>query len=228
MATAVRSYIEWDQFDDDVLIRAVLSGDRELFGIIVRRYSGRVYRVALSVVRNFADAEDVVQDTFVSALQHLHQYSGRARFISWLTRIALNNSLARVSLRSRTLNLIDDEEHPLSDQLMDAAPGPEQQLVAAQDSEILKRAIEALPHHHREVIALRDLHELDTRTAARRLGITEENLKVRLHRGRRSLRSLLGAGRYDGCPARAAGERPVQSLPDPACGDRRRSAPPRG
>ena len=228
MATAIPSYIECNQFDDDVLVRGVLSGDRELFGVIVQRYSRRVYRVALSVVRNFADAEDVVQDTFVSAFQHLHQYSGRAKFISWLTRIALNNSLARVSLRSRTLNLIDDEEHPLANHLMDATPSPEEQLVAAQDSEILKRAIDALPEHHREVIALRDLHELNTRTAARQLGITEENLKVRLHRGRRSLRSLLRAGLYDGHSAGAAGERPAQSLPDLACGDRRRPAPPRG
>ncbi len=201
MATAVRSY-EWDQFDDEALIRGVLSGDRELFGVIVRRYSHRVYRVALSVVRNFADAEDVVQDTFVSALQHLHQYSGRAKFISWLTRIAMNNSLARVGSRSRTLNLIDDEEHPLAAQLTDAKPSPEQQLVAAQDSDILRRAIDALPEPHRKVIALRDLHELDTRTAAEQLGISEENVKVRLHRARRSLRSFLVTGPDD------AGQRP--------------------
>ncbi len=197
MATAVRSSFEWEQFDDDVLIRAVLSGDRELFAIIVRRYSQRVYRVALSVVRNFADAEDVVQDTFVSALQHLHQYSGRAKFISWLTRIAVNNSLARVGSRSRTLNLIDDEEHPLAAQVPDPKPNPEQQVAAAQGSEILKRAIDALPESHRKVIALRALHELDTKTVAEQLGISEENVKVRLHRARRSLRSILGASRDD-------------------------------
>ena len=196
MATAVRSYIEWDQSDDDVLVRAVLSGDRELFGILIRRYSRRVYGVALSVVRNFADAEDVVQDTFLSALQHLEQYSGRARFMAWLTRIAINNSLARIASRSRECNVIDDEEHPLANQLADTQPNPEQQAVAAQTSEILKQAIRALPENHRDVIALRDLCELDTRTAARRLGISEENLKVRLHRGRRSLRSILANGSH--------------------------------
>lgn len=198
MATAVGSYSEWDQLEDDVLVQGVLSGDRELFGNIVRRHRSRLLRVALSVVRDFADAEDVVQDTFVSALEHLHQYSGRARLISWLTRIALNNSLARVASRSRHLNLLDDEEHPLAQQLADPKPNPEQHAVAAQSSEILTRALGALPENHRQVIALRDLHELDTRTAARRLGITEQNLKVRLHRGRRSLRSILKCGAQPG------------------------------
>lgn len=225
MATAVRSYLEWDQFDDDVLIRGVLSGDRELFGIIVRRYSGRVYRVALSVVRNFADAEDVVQDTFVSALQHLHQYSGRAKFISWLTRIAMNNSLARVGSRSRTLNLIDDEEHPLAAQLPDSKPNPEQHAMAAQSSEMLTEAIGALPEHHRNVIALRDFHGLDTRTAAEQLGISEENLKVRLHRARRSLRSILVKDLHDAHSAQATGERHVQSFPKGVCANRRKAAP---
>ncbi len=228
MATAVRSYIEWTQFDDDVLIRGVLSGDRELFGILVQRYSRRVYRVALSVVRNFADAEDVMQDTFVSALQHLHQYSGQARFVGWLTRITLNNSLARVGSRSRTLNLIDDEEHPLAAQLRDPKPNPEQHAIAAQSSEILTEAIGALPEHHRNVIALRDLHDLDTRTAAEQLGISEENVKVRLHRGRRSLRSILVAGLNDGHSARTTDHHPGQDLPNSVCSNRRRPLPPGG
>ncbi len=227
MATAVRSY-EWDQFDDEALIRGVLSGDRELFGVIVRRYSHRVYRVALSVVRNFADAEDVVQDTFVSALQHLHQYSGRAKFISWLTRIALNNSLARVGSRSRTVNLIDDEEHPLAARLPDSKPNPEQHAMAAQSSEILTEAIGALPEHHRNVIALRDFQGMDTRTAAEQLGISEENVKVRLHRARRSLRSILVKGLHDVYSVQAGGELQAQSFPKGVCADRRRVASPCG
>ena len=194
MAAAVRSCVDLEQFDDDTLVRGVLSGDRELFAVIVRRYSRRLHRVAISVVRDFADAEDIVQDTFVSALQHLHQYSGRAKFIGWLTRIAVNHSLACLASRSRGVCL-DDEERSFSHQLADSKPTPEQRAVAAQRSEILNQAIAALSERHRSVVALRDLHELDTRTAATHLGISEENVKVRLHRARRCLRVILTARR---------------------------------
>ncbi len=191
---AVGSCVELNQFEDDVLIRGVLSGDRELFGVIIQRYRQRLYRVALSVVRDFADAEDVVQDTFLSALQHLHQYSGRGRLVGWLTRIAMNNSLACIASRSRELPLIDDEEQSFAHKLRDTKPGPEQHFLAAQRSQILKEAVGTLPEHHRCVVAMRDLHELDTRTAAKRLGISEPNLKVRLHRSRRALRAILANG----------------------------------
>ncbi len=195
MATAVRSCVE---FEDDAVVRAVLSGDREQFTILVRRYSRRLHRIALSVVRDFADAEDVVQDTFLSALQHLHQYSGRAKFVHWLSRIAVNNSLACIALRSREIRLVDDEERPLADQISDPKPNPEQRAAAAQSSAILKEAMASLSDRHREVVTLRDLHELDTRAAATHLGISEENVKVRLHRARRSLRSLLAARQGSG------------------------------
>ncbi len=191
MATVAWSVDESNHLDDDALVREVLSGDRELFGTIVSRYYQRLYRLALSVVRNCCDAEDVVQDTFLSALQHLHQYSGQGRLINWLSRITMNNSLACIASRHRELQVIDDGEQPITVHLADITANPEQDVLAAQSSEILGQAIRALPDHHRRVIALRDLHECDTKTAAKCLGISEENVKTRLHRGRRSLRAIL-------------------------------------
>ncbi len=194
MAAAVRPYLEWDDSDDEVLVRGVLSGDHELFGIIVQRYSQRLYRVALSVVRDFADAEDVVQDTFTSALQHLSQYSGRGKLINWLARIARNNSLACIASRRRELRIVDDEEQSFALRFADSKLDPEQHAAAVQTSQLVRQAVRALPNHHRDVVALRDLDDLDTRTAAMCLGISEQNLKVRLHRGRRSLRGILVNG----------------------------------
>ena len=191
MSTVAWSVDQSNHLDDDVLVRGVLSGDRELFGTIVSRYYRRLYRLALSVVRNCSDAEDVVQDSFLNALQHLHQYSGQGRLINWLSRITMNNSLACIASRDRELRVIDDDEQPIKGHLADTKANPERDVLAAQSSQILEEAIRALPDHHRRVIALRDLHECDTKTAAKCLGISEENVKTRLHRGRRSLRAIL-------------------------------------
>jgi RNA polymerase sigma-70 factor (ECF subfamily) len=191
------SAAQWgiDQLADDEIISRVLTGDRELFAALIRRYSRRLYRVARAVLRDSGEAEDVVQDTFVSAIQNLRQFSGRGRFGSWLSRIAVNHALSRIASRRREVSLTENEDDDpslcLERRLTDRSPGPEERASSAESSEALYKALATLPERHLKVILLRYMDELDTRTVAKMLDISEENVKVRLHRARRNLRSIL-------------------------------------
>lgn len=172
---------------DEEIIARVLAGETELFEVIVRRHSRKLYRVAISVVRNESDAEDIVQDTFFSAYQHLGQFAGRANFTTWLCRIALYRALADLRSRRRELSL-DEEPEQQFPALAHRGPNPEQSLCAKEAARLLHSAIRAMPENYRRVLLMRDLDEVDTATTARELHLTETNVKVRLHRARTMLR----------------------------------------
>src|SRR5438105_13831860 len=92
-------------FSDEEIVRRVLAGDTALFEVIMRRYNQRLYRTALSILRDGAEAEDVMQDAYVRAYQHLGQFAGRSSFATWLTRIAIHEALSRNRRRTRTMQL---------------------------------------------------------------------------------------------------------------------------
>ncbi len=179
--------------DEDVVAR-VLNGDKALFEVLMRRYNQRLYRVARAILRDDAEAEDVMQDAYVRAYQHLGQFAGRAKFATWLTRIAVHEALARAHRRTR-YEALDSLGRPNGDtmKLASSAPSPEQQALSAQTNSILEAAILALPESYRTVLMMRDVEELNTAETAEALDLTEENVKVRLHRARALLRRELYA-----------------------------------
>ena len=179
--------VAFDSATDEEIVSQILAGEVHLFEVIVRRHTPRLLRVAVSVLRNDYDAEEVVQDTLVSAYQHLRQFAGRAKFTTWLTRIALYKALARASSRLREVRL-DNEQGEEPSWLVYRGPTPEQSLSASETASLLGTAIQALPETYRRVLVMRDIHEVNTETAARTLKITETNVKVRLHRARAMLR----------------------------------------
>jgi RNA polymerase sigma-70 factor, ECF subfamily len=181
-----------EQWTDEEVVDRVLAGETALYEIIMRRYNQRLYRVARSIVRDDGEAEDVMQDTYVRAYQHLDQFSRLAPFSTWLTRIAVNESLARARRRSRfeQLDLQEgDPESPASP--VESAPDPEQSTSAAELGHLLEEALLNLPEQFRTVVMLRDVEELSTSETAEALGITEQNVKVRLHRARALVRGWL-------------------------------------
>lgn len=172
---------------DEEIVAQILAGEVHLFEVIVRRHTPRLLRIAMSVLRNDGDAEEIVQDTYVSAYQHLQQFAGRAKFITWLTRIALYKALARAGSRAREVAL-DNEQGQEPSWLIHHGPSPEQTMSSAETKSLLGAAIQALPETYRRVLVMRDIDEVDTETTARELSITETNVKVRLHRARTMLR----------------------------------------
>jgi RNA polymerase sigma-70 factor, ECF subfamily len=181
-----------EQTDEDV-IRQVLAGNTGMFELLMRRYNERVYRAARAIVRVEQDAEDVMQQAYVNAFTHLRQFNGAARFSTWLTRITINESLARVRRQGRYQTC--DVEHTNVEPFMPraAAENPERQAFTRELRSLLEWAIDALPEGMREVFVLREVEGLNTAEVAEILGVSGDVIKTRLSRARASLRRLLFA-----------------------------------
>ncbi len=190
---AVLERARLEGWQDEEVVARVLAGDAALFEIIMRRYNQRLYRVARAILRDDDEAEDVMQDTYVRAFQHLSQFAGRAKFSTWLTRIAVHEALGRVRRRARFQDL-DPMMESEGDHIMASnEPDPEQQASTNELNRLLEAAVLALPQSYRAVLVLRDIEGMSTTETAAALDLTEENVKVRLHRGRALLRRELFA-----------------------------------
>jgi RNA polymerase sigma-70 factor (ECF subfamily) len=178
---------------DQQVVDQVKAGNTALYEIIMRRYNQRLYRAALSILRDSAEAEDVIQDAYVRAYQHLNQFAGHAAFSTWLTRIAIHEALRRLHLRQRNPQITEFEEDEESMNITEPSLDPEQQASMLELGQLLEEAVLELPGQYRSVIMLRDVEELSTAETAAALELTEENVKVRLHRGRAMMRDRLYA-----------------------------------
>jgi RNA polymerase sigma-70 factor (ECF subfamily) len=183
-----------EEISDEAVITRVRAGEHDLFEIIMRRYSQRLYRAARSILRNEAETEDVVQDAYVRAYTHLGQYAGKAKFSTWLTRIAVNEAIRRLRKRKQRDDML---RMAVTTPLV--AEGPDRHASDKELRQIMKSAIEGLPFAYRSVVMLRDIEDLSTAEAADCLGIPPATVKTRLHRGhtllRETLRATLGSPR---------------------------------
>ncbi len=172
---------------DEEVVERVLAGEIEIFEILMRRYNQRLYRVARAILADDGEAEDVMQDAYVRAYSHLGQFAGRARFSTWLTRIAVHEALARAR-RGRRLVQIEDLSPRKEDSMPSTERGPEQQAIQRNLQALLETAVDALPESFRAVLVLREVEGLSTAETADSLGISEALVKTRLHRARAALR----------------------------------------
>ncbi len=187
MTTEVSSSIR-----DEELIARIRAGEAHLYELIMRRYNQRIYRAARAIVKNEQEAEDVMQDAYVRAYEHLDEFEGRARFSTWLTRIAVHEALARVRRGRRFEPLDSNHEEPTM--FTPHTPNAEQQASDGEMRLVLERAIDQLPDDFREVFILRAVEELSGTETAECLDIPEETVKTRLHRARTRLQhSILAA-----------------------------------
>lgn len=173
---------------DEEVVRRVVAGDVALFEILMRRHNQRVYRAVRAVLRADDDVEDVMQQAYLNAYAHLRQFAGEARFSTWLTRIAVNEALAR---RRRGATFVQEDEEAAMQLIESSAPDPEQQASASELREVMEREVAALPDAFRAVILLRDVEGLSTAETADILGVSGEVVKTRLHRARAALRERL-------------------------------------
>jgi len=179
---------------DEEVVERVLAGDTALYEVVMRRYNTRLYRVACAILRNDGEAEDVMQDAYVRAFQHLGQFAGRAKFSTWLTRIAVHEALARAQKAKRFEDWDDMNENQQNE--IGATPlssNPESETASVEMSKILEQAIESLPLQYRTVVMMRDMEEMTTAETAESLSLTEDNVKIRLHRAHGMLRKGLFA-----------------------------------
>jgi RNA polymerase sigma-70 factor (ECF subfamily) len=184
----------FSELSDEEVVSRILKGEIALFEVIMRRYNQRLYRVARAILRNDGDAEDVVQDAYVRAYEHLAQFAGKAAFSTWLTRIAVHEALAR---KRRNGRLEELEAVPNKDArssiLKASVPNPETESAQHQTRQLLEEAIEALPSDYRTVVVMRDVEEMNVAETAAILEVSEALVKTRLHRAHAMLRKQLYA-----------------------------------
>lgn len=175
--------------DEDVVAR-VLGGETALFEILMRRHNERIYRASRAILRDDTEAEDVMQQAYVNAYTHLHQFDGRAQFRTWLTRIAVHESLARARRRGRYESL---EDSPVETFMpSQSGPDPERQAFGRELATLIESAVDRLGDGYREVFMLRQVEGLTTSETAQVLDVSEDVVKTRLSRARAALqRDLL-------------------------------------
>jgi RNA polymerase sigma-70 factor, ECF subfamily len=178
-----------EQSTDEEIVRRIVGGDAALFEILMRRHNQRIYRAVRAVLRADDDAEDVMQQAYLNAYQHLHQFAGDAQFSTWLTRIAVNEALGRRRKRTRAL---DQGTADVDISLVESdTPDPEQEASNSELRDVMEREVAALPDAFRVVVVMRDVEGLSTSETAICLGISEDLVKQRLHRARAMLRENL-------------------------------------
>ncbi len=179
-------------------LEALQQRDKKAFAQLVNQNSNRIYRLALKMVGNEQDAEDVLQETFIKAYKSIEGFEGRSKISTWLYRIAVNESLMLLRKRKDGVTHIDagikqDNGDIIPRQIIDWCCLPEKELMSSEVRDHIRKAIQTLSDANRAAFLLRDVEGLSTREASQALNISESALKVRLMRSRMQLREELTA-----------------------------------
>ena len=182
--------------DDAELVRRVLARDADAFRTIMQRHNRRLYRIARSVLRNNAEAEDVVQEAYVSAFTHLSSYRGASSLAAWLSRITMNEALGRLRRRRPTVDIATLEETRTEAEIIQfpmAAQNddPERTMAQRQILQLVEETTDDLPEAYRLVFVTRVIEGMSVEETADLLGIKPETVKTRLHRARQLVREQL-------------------------------------
>jgi RNA polymerase sigma-70 factor (ECF subfamily) len=183
-------------FDESALVARAQAGDSDAFGELVSRYQNKIYRLAKHITQNDEDAEDVLQEAFLKAYEHLGGFQGNSKFYTWIVRIAVNEALMKLRKRKsdRTVPLdepVDTGEEMVNREVAVWEDNPEQRYSHEEMQQILNEAVQDLKPDFRTVFALRDIEELSTEETAEALGISIPAVKSRLLRARLALREKL-------------------------------------
>jgi RNA polymerase sigma-70 factor (ECF subfamily) len=182
----------------EISLEGLQSGDRAEFARLVDAYSSQIYRLAMKMLADEQDAEDVLQNTFMKALQSIENFEGRSSLSTWLYRIAVNEALMSLRRHKPTIPVamdyeddVDEIQHPT--QFTDWCCLPEEDLLSAESKKHLDKAIQRLPEKLRVVFLLRDVEGLSIRETSEALDLTETAVKTRLLRARLNLREQLSS-----------------------------------
>ena len=177
---------------DEELVKKAQADDERAFGELIGRYESKVYSLALKMLRNPEDAEDVLQETFLRAYRGIKSFQGNSTFSTWIYRITANSALMRLRKKQLPMVSIDDaDEREAPINIADWAPSPVEQLLSQETQVAMNEAIDALPPEFRQVFVLRDIDELSNAEVADILDLSVAAVKSRLHRARLKVRNRL-------------------------------------
>jgi RNA polymerase sigma-70 factor, ECF subfamily len=183
-------------FDEAPFVAQARKGDDRAFAELVKRYEAKIFRLAQHITQNREDAEDVLQETFLRAYEHLDQFQGNSKFYTWVVRIAVNQALMKLRRRrtDKSVSLdetIDTGEDTVTREIAAWDEDPEERFSREELGEILDSAIQTLAPAYRSVFLLRDVDDLSTEETAEALGLSVPAVKSRLLRARLQLREKL-------------------------------------
>ena len=183
---------------DSALVERIATGDQLAFEAVMRKYNGKLYRIARAILKNDSDAEDVLQDAYLDAYRHIREFRGGSELATWLTRIVINQALMRVRKERRRSSIIpfrsalmhetDSPEAQVPDQQSES---PSASVIRAETRRMLERRIDELPVAFRTVFIMREVEEMSVEETARCLSITPSTVRTRLFRARALLREAL-------------------------------------
>ncbi len=181
---------------DATLIARVLDGDKDAYEMIIRKYNDRLFKIARSVVKDHDEAEDVLQEAYIAAYQQLPRFRKQSQFSTWLTRIVINEALARIRRRQKCVpvnpHTSDNKSLSRQDWNSSNVRTPEEETINSELRHILEAAIERLPEKYRTVYIMRDIVGMSVAETGQCLHISMTNVKVRLNRAKEMLRANLG------------------------------------
>jgi len=190
----MRETFATDTISDHEIITRILNGEKNLYALIVRRYNQRLYRVAMSIINDDAEVEDVMQVAYINAYENLGKFAFKASFSTWLTRILINESLLRLKKRGKSINMNDDimdkeiyQRHKIEVQT------PVARMLNTELKVALEEAIAQLPEKYRTVFIMREIEDMNVAETQACLDISEANVKVRLNRAKALLKESLSA-----------------------------------
>jgi RNA polymerase sigma-70 factor (ECF subfamily) len=188
------------QLADDELVVRIARADHAAFEALMRRHNGRLFRVARTILKDEAEAEDALQEAYLEAYRHIRDFRGSAQLATWLTRIVINQALMRVRKQKRDPvvvpitpphNAADGEVGGVSDVVDESGESPPSAMLRAEIRNILEQKIDELPVAFRTVFVMREVEEMSVQETAECLSIPEATVRTRLFRARALLRAAI-------------------------------------
>ena len=181
------------KMSDTEVIRRILSGEKELFEILMRRYNQTLYRVIRSYMTVESDVEDAMQEAYLKAYEKLDQFKGTAAFSTWLVRIGMNEALQRIRKNKRIFFI--DEQVEASGRIIqlpdNGQMNPEKNVIKHETRLMVEKSIDQLSEKYRVIFMLHQVEGMSNTEIAAALDLTESNVKVRLHRAKKMLKEEL-------------------------------------
>ncbi len=193
-AFKIGDYRDYKISDSDVVNR-ILSGEKELYEILLRRNNQTLYRVIRSYLKEPEDVEDIMQNTYLKAYEKLHQFKHTAKFSTWLIRIGINEALARLKVKGRFFTLHKSNDDSIRANILEIPDAnqmnPEKKVISQEAKQMLENAIDKLDIKYKNVYVLREIEGMSIAEVSDCLKLSTSNVKVRLHRAKVKIKENL-------------------------------------
>lgn len=183
------------KISDADVVRRILSGEKELYEILLRRNNQKLYRVIRGYISNDTEIQDIMQNTYLKAFEKLYQFKHGSAYSTWLIRIGINEALARLKEKGKVLNLMENSAVIQGNTILEMPDvnqmNPEKKMISQEAKQLLENSIDALEPKYRTVYILREIEGMSIREISESLDISASNVKVRLHRAKSMLKEIL-------------------------------------